>query len=339
MRVLGIETSCDETGIAIYDSSQGLLGHMVYSQSVHTAFGGVVPELASRDHVQKILPLIEATLQQANLTIKDLDGISYTMGPGLAGALLVGAMLGRTLAFALNIPAIGIHHLEGHLLAAFLEPKPPQFPFLALLVSGGHTELVQVRDLGEYEMIGDTLDDAVGEAFDKIGKLLDLPYPAGALLSKMAEKGRPNRFTFPRPMLDRAGLDFSFSGLKTKAAQTITASSPLAEQTKADIAHAFQAAVVETLTTKCKRALQATQASTLVVAGGVGANQALREALQVLCRQAGVNLYFPRPLFCTDNGAMIAYAGCQRLLAGEKADLSVNVYPRLPLSECKRLPI
>lgn len=339
MRVLGIETSCDETGIAIYDSNQGLLGHTVYSQSVHVAFGGVVPELASRDHVKKILPLIEAALQNANLTIKELDGIAYTVGPGLAGALLVGVMLGRALAFALNIPAIGIHHLEGHLLAAFLEPNPPSFPFLALLVSGGHTELVQVHQVGEYEIIGDTLDDAVGEAFDKIGKLLGLPYPAGALLAKMAEQGRPNRYTFPRPMLDRAGLDFSFSGLKTKVAQTIAAASPLDEQTKADIAHAFEVAIVETLTTKCKRALQSTKASRLVVAGGVGANQSLRQSLQILCKQTGVNLYFPRPIFCTDNGAMIAYAGCRRLLAGEKSDLSVNVYPRYPLSECKRLPI
>jgi N6-L-threonylcarbamoyladenine synthase len=337
MRVLGIETSCDETGIAIYDSILGLLSHTVYSQTVHSSFGGVVPELASRDHVQKILPLIEQTLYQAGMTVRDLDGIAYTKGPGLAGALFIGAMLGRTLGFTLGIPTIGVHHLEGHLLAPFLEPNPPSFPFLALLVSGGHTELVTVNEIGDYQLIGDTLDDAVGEAFDKTGKLLGLDYPAGALLSQLAEKGNVHRFYFPRPMVDRPGLDFSFSGLKTYAAQTVSSCQILDEQTKADIAYAFQAAVVDTLTIKCRRALLETRATRLVVAGGVSANHALRQSLKTLCQQHHVSLFFSKPIFCTDNGAMIAYAGCQRLIAGEQDGLSVNVYPRLSLTECTKL--
>lgn len=328
MRVLGIETSCDETGIAVYDSDHGLLAHTIYSQTdIHAKWGGVVPELASRDHVRKALPLIAEVLEKANLSGKDLDGIAYTKGPGLVGALLVGAMLGRTLGFAWNVPTIGVHHLEGHILAPFLEPNPPSFPFLALLVSGGHTELVKVETLGRYEIIGDTLDDAAGEAFDKTAKLLGLGYPGGAALAKLAESGDRERFHFPRPMIDRPGLDFSFSGLKTFALHTVEKNAK-DDQTKADIARAFEEAVVDTLTIKCRRALQETGFSSLVVAGGVGANKALRHALHEMCKKREVALSFPRMEFCTDNGAMIAYVGCQRLLAGQCDDLSVEVYPR-----------
>ncbi len=334
MRVLGLETSCDETGVAIYDSESGLLAHTIYTQTdIHAKWGGVVPELASRDHVRKIIPLIEEVLVAAKLTGKDIDGVAFTKGPGLVGALLVGAMLGRTLAFAWNVPAIGVHHLEGHLLAPFLEEQAPQFPFLALLVSGGHTELVNVAGIGDYQVIGDTLDDAAGEAFDKTAKLLGLGYPGGAALARLAEQGNPERFHFPRPMVDRPGLDFSFSGLKTFALHTVEAHG-LDEQTKADIARAFQDAAVATLVIKCKRALDATKQKTLVVAGGVGANKALREALKIMCDKRGVSLYFPRQEFCTDNGAMIAYVGCQRLLRGEHDDLSVNVCARWPLETC-----
>lgn len=337
MRVLGIETSCDETGIAIYDSEQGLLAHTIYTQTaIHAQFGGVVPELASRDHVKKTLPLVETVLKEANLKGQDLDGIAYTKGPGLVGALLVGAMLGRTLAYVWNIPAIGVHHLEGHLLAPFLEPNSPSFPFLALLVSGGHTELVKVEGIGRYEIIGDTLDDAVGEAFDKTAKLLGLGYPGGAALAALADQGDPKRFHFPRPMVDRPGLDFSFSGLKTAAMLTIQ-SNAADTQTKADIASAFQEAVVETLTIKCKRALQETKLKSLVVAGGVGANLALRRELKELCEKSQTKLFFPRLEFCTDNGAMIAYVGCQRLLAGERDDLGVNVFARWPLNQLKSI--
>lgn len=335
MRILGIETSCDETGIAIYDSEAGLLAHTLHSQvETHAPFGGVVPELASRDHVQKTLPLIERVLSTANLTPTDIDGIAYTKGPGLAGALLIGAMLGRTLGYALGVPSLGVHHLEGHLMAPFLEPKAPTFPFLALLVSGGHTELVAVEGLGRYTLIGDTLDDAVGEAFDKTGKLLGLGYPGGAALAALAEKGHPTRFHFPRPMLDRPGLDFSFSGLKTHALQTVAAK-PKDEQTKADIARAFQDAVVDTLTIKCRRAIEEMGFQRLVVAGGVGANLALRQSLQDMCHKHQVALFFPRLAFCTDNGAMIAYVGCQRLLAGDQDDLSVDVLPRWSLDQLR----
>lgn len=335
MRVLGIETSCDETGIAVYDSHQGLLAHSLHSQTdIHAPFGGVVPELASRDHVRKVIPLIKEALERANIKADEIDGVAYTKGPGLAGALLIGAMLGRTLAFAWNVPAVGVHHLEGHILAPFLEPDPPAFPFLALLVSGGHTELVKAEGIGRYEIIGDTLDDAVGEAFDKTAKLLGLGYPGGAALAKLAEKGNPNRFRFPRPMVDRPGLDFSFSGLKTFALNTVQEQG-LENQTKADVARAFEDAVVATLVIKCRRALQETGFSSLVIAGGVGANLALRRGLQELCGERGVSLYFPRMEFCTDNGAMIAYVGCQRLMAGERDDLSVEVYPRWPLGALK----
>lgn len=332
MRVLGIETSCDETGVAIFDSNQGLLADALYSQvALHAPFGGVVPEVASRDHVRKLVPLVEQALAQAKLSLADLDAIAYTRGPGLVGALMVGAMFGRTLAFSLGIPAIGVHHLEGHLLAPCLEPDPPAFPFLALLVSGGHTELVEVQGVGHYRVIGDTLDDAAGEAFDKTAKLLGLGYPGGAALAKLAESGQADRFDFPRPMTDRPGLDFSFSGLKTAALQAIKASAD-DPQSKADIAASFQAAVVDTLTLKCKRALKQTGLTRLVIAGGVGANAALRKSLQNLTTTMGAQVYFPRLAFCTDNGAMIAYAGCQRLLAGEHDDLSLNVKARWPLS-------
>ncbi len=334
MRVLGIETSCDETGIAVYDSHRGLLAHSIYSQTeIHAPWGGVVPELASRDHVRKAIPLIEDVLRQAKLSHDDIEGVAYTKGPGLVGALLIGAMLGRSLGFAWGVPTVGVHHLEGHLLAPFLEPNPPSFPFLALLVSGGHTELVKVESLGCYEVLGDTLDDAAGEAFDKTAKLLGLGYPGGAALAKIAEQGDPERFHFPRPMINRKGLDFSFSGLKTFAWHTVEAHT-LDDQTKADIARAFQDAVVDTLTIKCRRALQATTLPRLVVAGGVGANKALRHALHEMCKKQQVSLYFPRLEFCTDNGAMIAYVGCQRLIAGERDGLSVEVYPRWSLANC-----
>jgi N6-L-threonylcarbamoyladenine synthase len=334
---LGIETSCDETGIAVYDSELGLLAHTIHSQTdIHAQWGGVVPELASRDHIRKAIPLIEDTLAAANLTGKDIQGVAYTKGPGLVGALLVGAMLGRTLGFAWNVPTVGVHHLEGHILAPFLEPNPPSFPFLALLVSGGHTELVKVEGIGQYEIMGDTLDDAAGEAFDKTAKLLGLGYPGGAALAKLAECGNPTRFHFPRPMTDRPGLDFSFSGLKTFALNTIEAN-PQDEQTKADIARAFEDAVVDTLTIKCRRALDQTQFKSLVIAGGVGANSALRQRLQEMCAKRGVSLSFPRLEFCTDNGAMIAYVGCQRLMAGEWDGLDVKVYPRWLLSDLSQV--
>ena len=333
MRVLGIETSCDETGVAVYDSNRGLLAHAIYSQiEIHAPFGGVVPELASRDHVRKVLPMLESLLVQAALTPGDIQGIAYTKGPGLVGALLVGAMLGRTLGFAWNVPTIGVHHLEGHMLAPFLEPNPPVFPFLSLLVSGGHTELVKVTDIGKYEVIGDTLDDAVGEAFDKTAKLLGLGYPGGAALAALADHGNPARFHFPRPMIDRPGLDFSFSGLKTFALHTVETHG-LNGNNKADIARAFQDAVVETLMIKCRRALQQTGYNSLVVAGGVGANLALRAALREMCEKRNVTLHFPRQEFCTDNGAMIAYVGCQRLMRGEHHDLSVDVIPRWRLED------
>lgn len=342
MRVLGIETSCDETGIAIYDTNHGLLAHRLYSQiSLHAPFGGVVPELASRDHVRKLLPLLKETLQDARLSLKDLDGIAYTKGPGLVGALLVGAMFARALAFSLAIPALGVHHLEGHLLAAFLDDIDLEFPFLALLVSGGHTELIDVTGIGRYEILGETLDDAVGEAFDKTAKLLDLPYPGGKELAALAENGNPTRFHFPRPMTNKPNLDFSFSGLKTVALRTVKEHSleeqPLTEQTKADIAYAFQQAVVDTLVIKAKRALLETKRRALVVAGGVGANIALRKALSQLCISLGSKCYFPAPEFCTDNGAMIAYAGAKRLVAGETTDLTVDVKPRWPLNEVTAL--
>lgn len=333
MIVLGIETSCDETAVALYDSEQGLLAHSLYSQiALHADYGGVVPELASRDHIRKMLPLIQQTMQTAKINSKAINGVAYTTGPGLVGALLVGAMLGRSLAFAWQVPAVAIHHMEGHLLAVMLEQPAPEFPFVALLVSGGHTQLVQVTGLGQYQILGDTLDDAVGEAFDKTAKLLGLPYPGGAALAKLAELGNPNRFHFPRPMIDRPNLDFSFSGLKTSALNTLSAHKG-DTQAYADIASAFQQAVVETLVIKSMRALKQTGLKRLVVAGGVGANRLLRQQLQEQMTVLSGEVFFPRPEFCTDNGAMIAYVGYLRLQSGQHDDLAVKVRPRWPLTE------
>jgi N6-L-threonylcarbamoyladenine synthase len=316
MRVIGIESSCDETAVAVYDADQGLLSHRLHSQvAMHQAYGGVVPELASRDHVRRLLPLVRLALADAKTGRKSIDGVAYTAGPGLIGALLVGASFAQSLSLAWRKPALGIHHLEGHLLAPLLEPNPPQFPFLALLVSGGHTQLVDVAALGEYRIVGETLDDAAGEAFDKTAKLLGLPYPGGAALAKLAETGQSGRFVFPRPMLDRPGLDFSFSGLKT-AALVALRGRVLDDAIRADVARGFQEAVVETLAEKCRRALTATGHRRLVIAGGVGANIRLRERLAGVARAMGAELHFPRAEFCTDNGAMIALAGCLRLTAG-----------------------
>jgi tRNA N6-adenosine threonylcarbamoyltransferase len=316
MRVLGIESSCDETAVAVYDGSKGLLSHRLYSQvALHQAYGGVVPELASRDHVRRLLPLVREALAQAQSDRQSIDAVAYTAGPGLIGALLVGAGFAAGLALAWGIPALPIHHLEGHLLAPLLEPNAPAFPFLALLVSGGHTQLVDVAALGEYRILGETLDDAAGEAFDKTAKLLGLPYPGGAALAALADQGRSDRFVFPRPMLDRPGLDFSFSGLKT-AALVALRGRVLTQGERADVARGFQEAVVETLAEKCRRALIATGHRRLVIAGGVGANRRLRERLAVVVQSLSAQLYFPRPEFCTDNGAMIALAGCLRLAAG-----------------------
>lgn len=337
MRVLGLETSCDETGIALYDSEQGLLAHRVYTQiALHAEYGGVVPELASRDHVRKILPLIKEVLADAKLTIKDIDGVAYTSGPGLVGALMVAVCLGRSLAWALDVPAIGVHHMEGHLLAPMLEDVAPEFPFIALLVSGGHTQLMQVDGIGQYKLLGESLDDAAGEAFDKAAKMMGLPYPGGPALSKLADQGDATRFKFPRPMTDRPGLDFSFSGLKTQVRTTIlelAVDGVLAEQDKADIAACFQEAVVDTLILKCKRALKETGVKRLIIAGGVGANKKLREGLRSAVTQLGGQVFYPRPELCTDNGAMIAYAGTQRLLAGLNEPLEVKVTPRWPMDQ------
>ncbi|SQI42915.1 t(6)A37 threonylcarbamoyladenosine biosynthesis protein [Leminorella richardii] len=333
MRILGIETSCDETGVAIYDDERGLLADRLYSQvKLHADYGGVVPELASRDHVRKTVPLIQAAMAQAGLTPKDIDGVAYTAGPGLIGALLVGATIGRSLAMAWNVPAVAVHHMEGHLLAPMLEDNPPAFPFVALLVSGGHTQLISVTGIGQYQLLGESIDDAAGEAFDKTAKLLGLDYPGGPMLSKMAQSGSADRFTFPRPMTDRPGLDFSFSGLKTYAANTVRQSGD-DEQTKADIARAFEDAVVDTLAIKCRRALDQTGFTRLVMAGGVSANRTLRKKLAEMMAARGGEVFYARPEFCTDNGAMIAYAGMVRLKAGEHADLPVIVRPRWPLEE------
>ena len=342
MKILGIETSCDETGVAIYDEEKGLIANQLYSQiEMHADYGGVVPELASRDHIRKTVPLIEAALKEANLTACDIDGVAYTAGPGLVGALLVGAIIARSLAYAWNVPALGIHHMEGHLLAPMLEEVPPEFPFVALLISGGHTQLVKVDGVGQYELLGESIDDAAGEAFDKTGKLLGLDYPAGVAVSKLAEQGTLNRFVFPRPMTDRPGLDFSFSGLKTFAANTINANlaenGKLDEQTRCDIAQAFQQAVVDTIIIKCKRALQQTGYKRLVMAGGVSANKQLRADLAEMMKSLGGEVYYPRPQFCTDNGAMIAYTGFLRLKHGEQTDLSVSVKPRWAMTELPSL--
>jgi N6-L-threonylcarbamoyladenine synthase len=332
MYVLGIETSCDETGVAIYHAKRGLINHLLYSQvEMHSEYGGVVPELASRDHIRKLIPLIKQSLQESQLKSTDINGIAYTAGPGLMGALLVGAATARSLAWAWQIPAVAIHHMEGHLLAPMLEENPPKFPFVALLISGGHTLLVQVEGIGRYKLLGESLDDAAGEAFDKTAKMLGLGYPGGPKLSALAEHGKP-QIKFPRPMTDRPGLDFSFSGLKTFTLNTINASEKN-WQDKSNVAAAFQEAVAETLSIKCKRALQQTGLKRLVVAGGVSANKQIRASLTELAAKEQAQIYFPRLEFCTDNGAMIAYAGCRHLMAGQKQGLEIFTRPRWPMSE------
>lgn len=337
MKVLGIETSCDETGVAVYDGVAGLRAHAIYSQiELHAQYGGVVPELASRDHVRKLLPLIRQTLAEAGIELRDLDGVAYTAGPGLVGALLVGAGVARALAWSLGVPAVGVHHMEGHLLAPLMDDEAlrralhagsePE-PFVALLVSGGHTQLVAVEGIGRYRLLGETLDDAAGEAFDKTAKLMGLPYPGGPQLAALAEHGRAGAYRFSRPMTDRPGLDFSFSGLKT---QVLLAwrDSDRSDTTRADIARGFEDAVVETLAIKCGRALEATGYRRLVVAGGVGANRRLRERLAALAAAHDAVVGFPPPVLCTDNGAMIAFAGALRLQSGQHAGLGVQVLPR-----------
>lgn len=338
MIVLGIETSCDETGVAVYDTAAGLRAHALYSQiALHAEYGGVVPELASRDHVRKLLPLIRQTLAEAGLTAAALDGVAYTAGPGLVGALLVGAGAGRALAWALDVPALGVHHMEGHLLAPLLDAAdPPAPPFVALLVSGGHTQLVAVEAIGSYRLLGETLDDAAGEAFDKTAKMMGLPYPGGPQLARLATNGTPGVFRFARPMTDRPGLDFSFSGLKTQVLLAWKKSDQTAT-TRADIARGFEDAVVDTLAIKCERALRATSAKTLVVAGGVGANLRLRDRLQAMADKLGGRVCFPRPEFCTDNGAMIAFAGALRLQAGQHGDAAVSVRPRWDMASLPAL--
>jgi len=324
MRVVGIESSCDETAVAVFDTARGLLSHRLFSQvALHQAYGGVVPEIASRDHVRRLLPLLREALSAARSAPADIDGVAYTAGPGLIGALLVGASFARCLAYAWGRPAVGIHHLEGHLLAPLLEPDPPAFPFLALLVSGGHTQLVDVLGVGSYRILGQTLDDAAGEAFDKTAKMLGLPYPGGAALASLAESGRSERHRFPRPMLDRPGLDFSFSGLKTAALVALRGRA-LDEAARADVARGFEDAVVDTLVEKSRRALHAVGRRRLVVAGGVGANRRLRERLTGMAHEAGAQVYFPRIEFCTDNGAMIALAGALRLAMGERQGLTID---------------
>lgn len=332
MRILGIETSCDETGVAVYDTAlpgaDGLRAHAVYSQiALHAEYGGVVPELASRDHVRKLLPLIRQTLAEAGLGVEDIDGVAYTAGPGLVGALLVGAGVARALAWALDKPALGVHHMEGHLLAPLMEADPPQPPFVALLVSGGHTQLVAVDGIGRYRLLGETLDDAAGEAFDKTAKLMGLPYPGGPQLAALATQGTPGRYKFSRPMTDRPGLDFSFSGLKTQV-MLAWRDSDQSDATRADIARAFEDAVVDTLAIKCERALDAANCDVLVVAGGVGANTRLRAKLHDIAARRGGRACFPRPELCTDNGAMIAFAGALRLECGQHDDAEVKVAPR-----------
>ncbi|NOY67747.1 MAG: tRNA (adenosine(37)-N6)-threonylcarbamoyltransferase complex transferase subunit TsaD [Gammaproteobacteria bacterium] len=337
MRVLGIESSCDETGVAVYDSEKGLLGHVLYSQiKLHAEYGGVVPELASRDHIRKTIPLINKVLNESGMELSDIDGVAFTAGPGLVGALLVGSSIGRSLAWTLKKPAISVHHMEGHLLAPLLEDNPPEFPFLALLVSGGHTMLIKVAAVGEYELLGDTLDDAVGEAFDKTAKIMGLPYPGGPELARLALSGCDGVYKFPRPMTDRPGLDFSFSGLKTFALNTYNKSDKTS-QDKANVAYAFQEAVVETLAIKCRRGLKQTGLSRLVIAGGVSANTRLRERLAELVEKEGGEIFYPRLEFCTDNGAMIAFAGCLRIAAGQRDSTTIEARPRWKLEDLDAL--
>jgi N6-L-threonylcarbamoyladenine synthase len=349
MLVLGIESSCDETGVALYDTECGLLAHALHSQvEMHAEFGGVVPELASRDHIQRVLPLTQKILKTANKTLADINGIAYTQGPGLAGALLVGASIAQSLAFALNVPSIGVHHLEGHLLAPLLEDNPPQFPFVALLVSGGHSQLMRVDCIGQYTLLGDTLDDAAGEAFDKTAKLLGLGYPGGPALAKLAdsnhaEQGK-NNFKLPRPMLHSGDLNFSFSGLKTAVLTLVNANLPLTNEVAANIAWEFQEAVTEILTTKCMAALRETGLDNLIVSGGVGANTRLRERLNAATKRKLCKVSYPRLEFCTDNGAMIAFAGAMRLKQNAPqtnnhevvGNYAFSVKPRWDLSELQK---
>ena len=334
MIILGIETSCDETGVAVYDAKRGLLAHKLYSQvMLHAEFGGVVPELASRDHVRKLLPLVKEVMGEARVELQDLAAIVYTAGPGLVGALLVGAAFANALSFVLKIPAIAVNHMEAHLLAPFLEPDPPDFPFLALLVSGGHTQLIEATAFGKYQILGETLDDAVGEAFDKVAKILKLPYPGGPELAKLAKKGNPKRFCFPRPMVNRKGLNFSFSGLKTFALNCFREFGD-DDQTRADIAYAFQDAATDSLVIKCRRAIEQTNLTQIVVAGGVSANETLRQKLDHMGKEESLKVYYPRLEFCTDNGAMIAYAGWRYFVAGQRrdsSDMEIKVFPRWEL--------
>lgn len=331
MLVLGVETSCDETGVALYDGGDGLLGHRLFSQvALHAPYGGVVPEIASRDHVRRIVPMVRDLLAGCGRAVADIDAVAYTAGPGLVGALLVGAAVGRALAYGLGVAALGVHHMEAHLLAPLLESPAPEFPFIALLVSGGHTQLVRVDGVGRYRMLGESLDDAAGEAFDKTAKLLGLGYPGGPAVERLAATGRAGRYVFARPMTQRPGLDFSFSGLKTQVALTVGAADD-GPQTRADIAAGFAAAVVDTLVIKCRRALTQTGLKRLVAAGGVSANRLLRERLDEMAAGMDAAVYYPRPEFCTDNGAMIAYAGYRRLAAGEHGGLGIEARARWPL--------
>ena len=333
MIVLGIETSCDETGVAVYCTERGLLSHQLYSQAkTHAEYGGVVPELASRDHVRKLPHLTRLAVREAGIEMSDLDGVAYTQGPGLVGALLVGISSAKALAAGLGIPALGVHHLEGHILAPMLAPEPPEFPFVALLVSGGHSQFIEVLGVGQYRLLGGTIDDATGEAFDKVAKLLDLPYPGGPHLAKLAEQGDPKRFAFTRPMVDRPGIDLSFSGLKTQAlvqAKALAIDGKVEGQDACDLAASFEHTVAETLFIKCARALKETGLNRIVLAGGVAANQTLRKRLADL----DAELYYPPLAYCTDNGAMIAYAGAVRLAAGQSDATQIQARPRWPLEE------
>ena len=337
LRVLAIESSCDESAVAVLDEAEGLLAHELFSQvELHRVFGGVVPELASRDHVRRLLPLLRLALERARSQPQDIHGVAYTAGPGLIGALLTGAALARSLAYAWRVPSIGVHHLEGHLVAPLLEPDAPPFPHVALLVSGGHTMLVEVHGIGRYMLLGESRDDAAGEAFDKTAKLLGLPYPGGPQLARLAESGRAGAFEFPRPMLDRNGLDFSFSGLKTAVLQAVRARE-MSDELKADVARGVQDAIVETLIGKALRALDRTGLDVLVVSGGVSANRSLRERLADAVRQRGGRVYFPRIEFCTDNAAMIAVAGLARLKSGQHDDLSIHARARWSLESLEPL--
>lgn len=335
MLVLGIETSCDETGLALYDSAQGLIGQVLYSQiALHATYGGVVPELASRDHVRKLIPLLEQLLNQAKVHKQQLDAVAYTRGPGLMGALMTGALFGRSLAFALGIPAIGVHHMEGHLLAPLLSENPPQFPFVALLVSGGHTQLLAAHALGDYQLLGESIDDAAGEAFDKVAKMLNLPYPGGPQIARLAEQGNATAFDFPRPLMQQP-MNFSFSGLKTAVAAQVKAYQ--GQGRDADIAASFQEAVVDTLVKKSIKALQYTGLKQLVIAGGVSANQRLRQKLEKSLSGMGARVFYAEPALCTDNGAMIAFAGYQRLKHGIHDDLAITTTPRWSLEDLPKV--